>query len=88
MEEQKVVGNVSLLCMWDRKLYKALLSMLKVPDSRAQTPYGEHMCNLGDETGSLGLRSLLLLFFQFRPDRYPDLGATQEHVILARISLV
>lgn len=82
-----MVGNVNLLCVRDRKLYKALLSMLKVPDSKAQMPYGEHMCNLGDETGSLGLQSLLLLLFQFRPDLYPDRGATQEYVILARISL-
>lgn len=49
--------------MWERKLYKALISSLKVPDSRAQTHYGEHMWYPGGKIGSLALQHLILIFF-------------------------
>lgn len=73
--------------MWERKLYKALLSSLKFPNSRVQMLYGEHTWKPRGETAGLGLQPIILLF-QFHPNQYRDLEATQECVLLARICLV
>lgn len=73
--------------MWERKLYKALISSLEVPESRAQAHYGEHMWYPGGKIGSLALQPLLLLFLVFYPVLYPDLEETLECVVLARFAL-
>lgn len=73
--------------MWERKLYKALISSLKVPGNRAQTHYGEHMWCPGGKIGSLALQPLLLLFLLFHPVLHSDLEETLECVILARSAL-
>lgn len=62
--------------MWERKLYKALILSLKVPDSRAPTHYGKRMWYPGGKIGSLTLQLLLLLFLVFHPVLYPDLEET------------
>lgn len=89
-EEQKLVGSIEStlqVVMWERKLYKALISSLKVPDSRAQTHYREHMWYPGGKIGRLVLQPLLLLLLLFHPLLYSGLEETLECVILARSAL-